>query len=295
MAKALVTGGAGFIGSHITDRLIADGHDVVVLDNMILGKKEFLNEKAEFVKADIRDYDAVLKACEGVDVIFHQAAEPRLPLSIEDPIGTHEVNVTGTLNIFEAARNAGVKKVIFPGSAASYGDHEVMPLQEDVEMKPKSPYGLHKLMGEQYAKLYHDLYDLYTVVLRYFNVFGPRKTVEGGYPMVIPIFIDQKNSGKPMTIVGDGEATRDYVHVRDVVEANMLAWKSDVKNGTPINLCSGREVSVNEIAKLIGGETTNLPERKGEMMRIKGDCSRAKELLGWESSVEFEEGLKELL
>jgi len=295
MSKTLVTGGAGFIGSHIVDRLIADGHDVVILDNMILGKEEFVNEEAQFVKADIRDYDAVLKAMEGVEVVFHQAAEPRLPLSVEDPIGTHEVNVTGTLNIFEAARNAGVQKVIFPSSAATYGDQEHLPITEDADMRPKSPYGMHKLMGEMYAQLYHDLYDLDTVVLRYFNVFGPRKTVDGGYPMVIPIFIDQKNAGKSMTIVGDGEATRDYVHVSDVVEANMLAWKNDVKDGTPINICSGIQVSVNQIAAMIGGETTNIPERKGEMRHIKGDNTRAKELIGWEAKVDFEEGLKELL
>jgi len=292
MAKCLVTGGAGFIGSHLVDRLIEEGNEVIVIDNLMLGSKDFLNKKADFFEIDVRDYEKMLPLFEGVDVVFHEAADPRLPLSIEDPIATHDMNVTGTLNVLEAARNHGVKKVIFASSAAAYGDKEVMPIKEDVSMEPKSPYGLHKLMGEQYMRLYHGLFEMETVVLRYFNVFGPRKTTGGGYPMVIPIFIEQRAEGKDMTIVGDGEQTRDYVYVTDVVEANIQAWKSDVVDGRPINICSGRQVSVNEIAQMIDGPTAHIEQRKGEMRFIEGDASRAKELLKWEASVSIEEGLE---
>lgn len=294
MSKVLVTGGAGFIGSHVVDQLIADGHTVVVLDSLLLGRKEFVHEQAEFHQGSVTDKEMVVDLCKGVEVVFHLAADPRLPLSIEDPIGTHEINVTGTLNVLEAARLNSVKKVVFTSSAAAYGDHDTMPLQEDVQMHPKSPYGLHKLMGEYYVRLYHDLFDLETVTLRYFNVFGPRKTTDGGYPMVIPIFLEQRAKGKEMTIVGDGKATRDYVHVTDVVRANMAAWHSDVVDGIPINICSGVQTSVNEIAELIGGPTTNVPERKGEMRYIEGDNTRAKQLLDWEPMVSLEDGLEEL-
>lgn len=294
MSHCLVTGGAGFIGSHVADALIAQGHTVTVIDNLMLGKEENIHENVNFVKGDIRDVELMNQLCEGKDVVFHLAADPRLPLSIEDPVTTHEINVTGTLNVFEAARKAGVKKVVFTSTAAVYGDHDTMPLHEDVELRPKSPYGLHKLMGEQYAKLYHELFGLNVVVLRYFNVFGERKTTDGGYPMVIPIFLEQKSQGKSLTIVGDGEQTRDYVHVSDVVRANLLAWESNVVDGTPINICSGVQTSVNTIAQIIGGSTQYIPERKGEMRFIEGDNSRAKQLLTWSPTTTLEEGIEAL-
>ncbi len=294
MAYCLVTGGAGFIGSHIVDRLIAEGNSVTVLDNLMLGKREFINAKADFREGDIRDFELVKNTCKGVDVVFHLAADPRLPLSIEDPITTHEINVTGTLNVLEAARLAGVKKFVFTSSAAVYGDQEKMPISEDARLKPMSPYGLHKMMGEYYTRLYHDLYGMDTVTLRYFNIFGLRKTAEGGYPMVIPIFIELRKQGKQLTIVGDGEQTRDYVHVSDVVEANIAAWKSDVNEGTSINICSGVQASVNKIAELIGGETIHAPERKGEMRFIAGDNTRAQKLLNWSPKITLEEGIEEL-
>lgn len=294
MAKCLVTGGAGFIGSHIVDRLIADGNSVTVLDNLMLGKREFVNAKANFCEGDIRDLETLKTLCKGIDVVFHLAADPRLPLSIEDPIGTHEINVTGTLNVLEAARLAGVKKFIFSSSAAVYGDQEIMPISEDAKLMPMSPYGLHKMMGEYYTRLYHNLYGMHTVTLRYFNIFGPRKTTEGGYPMVIPIFIEQRKQGSQLTIVGDGEQTRDYVYVSDVVEANMAAWKSDVGDGTAINICSGIQTSVNQIANIIGGETIHTPERKGEMRFIAGDNTRAQKLLNWKQKMTLEEGIKSL-
>jgi len=295
MAKCIVTGGAGFIGSHVVDKLIALGHQVVVIDNLLLGNKDFVNPQAEFHQVDIRDKEKLTELFVGAVVIFHLAADPRLPTSIEDPITTHEINVTGTINVLQAAVEAKVKKVVFSSSCASYGDVSI-PIKEEYQgqVNPPSPYGLHKLIGELYCRLYSQLFSLETVCLRYFNVFGPRKTAGGSYPMVIPTFLKQKSEKKPLTIVGDGEQTRDYVYVSDVVEANLKAWHSDVKKGEGINIGSGQQVSVNEIAKIIGGATSQGPERKGEMRFIQADNTKAKQLLGWEPTVSLEEGIGQL-
>lgn len=294
MSRCLVTGGAGFIGSHLVDALVDQGHEVIILDSLSLGKKEFIHEQAEFHQEDIRNLAAIAPYFSDVDVVFHLAAEPRLPLSIEQPIETHEVNVTGTLNVLEAAKRADVKKFVFTSTCALYAESASLPVGEKAETNPKSPYGLHKLMGEQYTRLYSDLYELPTVSLRYFNVYGPRKLADGGYPMVIPIFLQQRLDGKPMSVVGDGEATRDYVHVSDVVRANILAWQSEVTNGDVINIGVGRQTSVNEIAALIGGETITLPPRKGELRFLEANNTKAKEVLGWEPTVTLEEGLEAL-
>ncbi len=294
MSKLVVTGGAGFIGSHLVDRLIELGHQVVVIDNLLLGKKSFVNKKAKFIKADIRDFNKIKKCFSGAEAIFHLAADPRLQVSIEDPITTHEINVTGTINILEAARKTGVKKVIFSSSCAVYSDAVVLPINESAFTSPLSPYGLHKLMGEQYCRLYSSLFGLETICLRYFNVFGPRKLATGSYPMVIPIFLDQRQKGKSLTVVGDGTATRDYVHVSDVAKANVLAWQSGIKDGSPVNIGTGVQISVNQIAKLVGGPIINLPPRLGEMKKIQADNTKARELLGWSPTVKLEDGTKEL-
>jgi UDP-glucose 4-epimerase len=294
MSKCLVTGGAGFIGSHLTDQLIEDGHEVVVIDNFLLGKEENLNDEAEFYQKDIVDFHDIKPLFENVEVVFHVAADPRLPVSIEDPIHTHEVNVTGTVNVLTASKDHNVDRVVFSSSASIYGDQEELPISEDAEKKPKAPYPMHKLMGEQYMKMYSDLYDMNTTSLRYFNVYGPRKTTKGGYPMVIPIFLKQRLEGKPLTIVGDGKQTRDYVHVKDVVSANIKAWKSDIGNGEAFNIGTNTQVSVNEIAEIIGGETKTVPEREGEIRFAEADISKTKEKLNWEPKVDFEEGLKDL-
>ncbi|TAN34171.1 NAD-dependent epimerase/dehydratase family protein [Patescibacteria group bacterium] len=293
MSKYIVTGGAGFIGSHLTDRLISEGHEVRVIDNLMLGKKEYVNKKAEFKKVDIRDFNKLKPLFKGAEAVFHLAADPRLQVSIEDPISTHEINVTGTLNVLQAAKEAGVKKVIFSSTCALYGE-QPLPIKEDFVPRPVSPYGLHKYIGEQYCRLFHNLFRLATVSLRYFNVFGPRKLATGSYPMVIPIFLRQKKEGEKLTVVGDGRATRDYVYVSDVVEANIAAWKSDVRDGAAINIGSGKQTSVNEIAELIGWPTVNLPPRPGEMRFIEADNSRARELLGWEPTIGLEEGINKL-
>src|SRR3989339_263609 len=294
MSKLVVTGGAGFIGSHVVDRLIELGHQVVVIDNLLLGKKSFVNKKAKFVKADIRDFGKLKKYFSGAEAVFHLAADPRLPISIEDPITTHEINVTGTINVLEAARKCGVKKVIFSSSCAVYADTDILPINENAITIPLSPYGLHKLIGEQYCRLYSSLFGVETVCLRYFNVFGPRKLATGSYPMVIPIFLDQRLKGKSLTVVGDGTATRDYVHVSDVAKANVLAWQSKAKDGSPINIGSSIQASVNDIAKLIGGQKINLPPRLGEMKKIQADNKKAKQLLGWSPTVKLEDGIKDL-
>lgn len=294
MATCIVTGGAGFIGSHLTDQLITDGHSVYVVDNLLLGKREFINTSAVFHELDIRDVQALTNVFVGADVVFHLAAEPRLPISIEDPLGTHDINVTGTLNVLEAARKSGVPKVIFSSSCAVYGNIDTMPITERSDTKPVSPYGLHKLMGEEYMRLYSQLFAVQTVCLRYFNVFGPRKLAEGGYPMVIPIFLKQRAEGLPLTIVGTGQNTRDYVHVADVVAANIAAWKSSIIDGRPINIGTGRQLSVNDIAAMIGGDTTTLPPRLGEMERAEADITQAKALLDWEPRVSVEDGIAEL-
>ena len=295
MSKLIVTGGAGFIGSHLTDKLIALGHEVAVVDNLMLGKKEFINKKAKFYKADIRDLKKMKKIFAGAEAVFHLAADPRLQVSVEDPATTHEINVTGTLNVLLAAKYNNIKKVIFSSSCAAYGDQPTLPIKESAIPKPLSPYGLHKLIGEEYCRLFSSLYNLSTVCLRYFNVFGPRKLATGGYPMVIPIFLEQRKKGEKLTVVGDGTNTRDYVYVSDIVEANILAWtQNKINDGSPINIGSGRQISVNGIAALIGGETVNVPPRLGEMRFIQADTHLAQSVLGWTPKVTIEQGIAEL-
>ncbi len=293
MSKLIVTGGAGFIGSHLTDELVRLGHEVVVIDNLMLGRKEFINKKAKFYKKDIRDYKSLKKIFKNIEAVFHLAADPRLPISIADPLVTNDINVNGTLSVLWAAKENQIAKVVFSSSCAVYGLEEP-PFKEDTKVNPVSPYGLHKLIGESYCKLFSKLYDLKTVSLRYFNVFGPRKLATGAYPMVIPIFLNQRSKNVPMTIVGNGQATRDYIHVRDVVQANILAWQSKVSDGSVINIGSGNQTSVNGIADLIGGAKTNIPARIGEMASAAADNSKAKKLLGWEPTIPLEEGIAEL-
>jgi len=293
MSKIIVTGGAGFTGSHLTDKLIALGHTVTVVDNLMLGKKEFVNKQARFIKADIRDFKKLKKIFGGAQAVFHLAADPRPQISIEDPISTHEINVTGTLNVLKAAKDNDVKKIIFSSSCALYGD-QPLPIKEENIPHPNSPYGLHKLIGEEYCRLFSNLFGLQTVCLRYFNVYGPRKLATGAYPMVIPIFLGQKKRGEKFTVVGDGNQTRDYVSVYDVVGANIKAWQSGVGDGRAINIGSGKQVSVNDIAKIVGGESVNIPQRPGEMRFIQADNSLAKKLFDWEPQVKFDQGVAEL-
>lgn len=296
MAKILVTGGAGFIGSHITDRLVAQGHDVVIIDNFSTGKRENVNPKARLVEADISDYGQIAPHFQGIDAVFHTAALARIQPSIQDPLEANETNVTGTLNVLWAAKNAGVKKVIYSGSSSVYGEQpdEAYPLKENLPTHPSSPYALQKLVGELYCRMFSELYSLPTVTLRYFNVYGPRQITEGAYAAVVGIFLNQRQNDKPMTIVGEGTKRRDYTHITDIVEGNLLAWKKDVPTGEVINLGAGKNYSVNEVAALIGGPTVNIPDRPGEYKLTLADNGKARDILGWRPTMALEQGVAEL-
>lgn len=290
----LITGGAGFIGTNLTIELLRLGHQVRVFDNFAAGRMpERIQADAEYFEGDIRDHSALAEAMKGIDGVFHMAALPRVVFSIEHPEETHDVNVNGTLNVLLAARNAGVKRVVFSSSSSTYGDQEVFPIVEDTVMKkPLAPYALHKYIGEHYCRLFSELYNLETVSLIYFNIYGPFCDPNGAYALVIGKFLDQKRRGEPMTIRADGEMYRDYTHVSDAVRANILAMTKDtVGKGETINIGNSNPYSVNEIAELIGGPTTNVPPLPGEMKYIKADITRAKELLGWEPTIEIPEGI----
>ncbi|OHA06852.1 MAG: hypothetical protein A2934_00630, partial [Candidatus Sungbacteria bacterium RIFCSPLOWO2_01_FULL_47_10] len=240
--KIIVTGGAGFIGSTLVDELIAGGSsDVHVIDNLVAGKRENIHPKANFHELDIRDFDAIAPVFAGARFVFHLAALPRVQPSILDPRTTHDVNVTGTLNVLVAARDAKVKRVIYAASSSTYGDQDELPLREGMDARPKSPYALQKYEGELSCRLFSEIYGLETVSLRYFNVYGPRASSGGAYALVISIFLNQRKNGEPMTIVPDGKQSRDFTHVRDIVRANILAAESSkVGRGEVINIGGGK-------------------------------------------------------
>lgn len=291
--RCLVTGGAGFVGSNLVDALIERGDEVIVIDNLSAGKKENVNPRAQFHQLDIRDLEKIKPLFKGVDYIFHVAAFPRVQPSIMDPVTFNDININGTLNVLMAAKEAGVKRVIYSASSSAYGGQEKMPLQEDMPADPLSPYALQKYVGELYCRLFSRIYNLPTVCLRYFNVYGKRQPTEGAYCLVIGIFTQQRRRGEPMTIVGDGEQRRDFTGVVDVVRANILAAESDkVGTGETINIGRGKSYSVNELAKMIGGPTVTVPPRI-EPKKNLADNSLAKELLGWEPTVNLSEWLAE--
>ena len=293
--KVIVTGGAGFIGSHLVDALIDRGIDVVIIDNLSTGKKENLNPKAEFHQEDIRDLERIRPIFKGADYVFHLAARPRVPYSVEFPHEAHTNNALGTLHVLIAGRDAGVKKVIFSSSSSVYGHQDKLPLHEEMTPLPMSPYAFQKLIGEQYCRLFYELYGLPTVSLRYFNVYGPRISFEGSYILVLGMFLQQRMNNEPLTIEGDGEQTRDFTHVRDVVSANLLAMESEkVGKGEVINIGAGNNHSIKELAELIGGEIVNIAARQGDMKHTLADVSRAKKLLGWEPKIHLQEGIAEI-
>lgn len=295
MAKVLVTGGAGFIGSNLTDELIKRGHEVLIIDNLSSGKKEHINPEAKFFELDLRDFEKIKPVFEGVDFVFHVAAVPRIPLSIEKPIETNEANVTGTLHTLVASKEAKVKKVIYSSSSSVQGKQVKMPMKEGGICAPLNPYALQKYVGELYSKIFYEIYGLPTVSLRYFNVYGPKQPEKGTYAPIIGKFLSQKAEGKTLTITGDGNQTRDFTHVSDVVSANILAMESEkVGKGEAINIGAGKNYSINQIAELIGGETTYIPLPAGEMRDTLADISLAKELLGWEPKTTLEEGISRL-
>ena len=298
--RCVVTGGCGFIGSHIVDALVGDGAEVVVLDDLSSGNRDYLNPAAELVEGSVADGEAVRSAVAGAAWVFHLAALPRVQQSVDDPIGTHAVNVNGTLNVLQAAREHGVERVVVSSSSSVYGDQETHLMTEDLEPNPMSPYGLHKLIGEQYADLFASLFGLQVVSLRYFNVYGPRQSAEGAYALVIPHFLRLRDEGKPLTVYGDGSQTRDYVHIEDVVRANLHAANSELPEGRAValNVGSGEETSVNEIAALVGGEVEHIiPNPRGafEEQRKCADTSRAKTVIAWEPRIRLAEGIRSVL
>ena len=292
---AVVTGGAGFIGGHLVDALIEKGWEVDVIDNLVSGKREQVNPRARFHEYDVRTPDEFAPLLKGVDCVFHLAALPSVEQSIQFPQETHDVNCTGTLNVLHAAKEAGAKRFVYSASCAAYGDQDVTPFHEGLPANPLSPYALQKYVGEQYARMYAEFHGLPTVSLRYFNVYGPRQNPNGPYASVLGRFLVQKGKGKPLTITGDGEQTRDFTHVRDVVAANILAAESaNVGKGEFINIGSGKNISINALAALFGGPTTHIPARQ-EIRDALADTTRAKEMLGWSPRVRFEDGVAELL
>jgi nucleoside-diphosphate-sugar epimerase len=291
--KVIVTGGAGFIGSNLTDALVEKGFDVHVIDNLCGGKKENVNKKAKLHVLDITDIKAIQPIFKNASFVFHLAALPRVVYSIEHPLETNTVNVTGTLNVLIASKNAKVKKVIYSASSSAYGDQKTMPFTEDLPANPKSPYGLQKYIGELYCKVWSSVYGLPTVCLRYFNVYGPRQSHEGAYALVIAKFLREKSLGQPLSITGDGKQTRDFTHVRDVVRANILAMESKkVGKGEVLNIGAGRNVSINKIASLIGGEVKHIAPRF-EPKNTLADNRKARKLIGWKPEVSIEDGIAE--
>ncbi len=292
--KVIVTGGTGFIGSHIVNRLLSEGADVHIIDNFAEGKKKIVPKGVTLHKKDIRKLKDIHKIFKDANYVFHLAALPRVQFSIEHPIETFEVNLLGTLNVLEASRLMKVQRVVYSASSSAYGDQPKMPLTEDMPAMPKSPYGLQKYQSELLCKMYSEIYDLSTVNLRYFNVYGPGLDPDGAYALVIGKFLKQRSEGKPMTITGDGKQTRDFTHVNDVANANVLAATGDkVGKGESINIGSGRNVSLNKLAEIIGGPIEYIPARL-EPKDTLADNSKAKELLGWSPTVSFEDGMAEL-
>lgn len=299
----LVTGGAGFIGSNLVEELVNKGQQVRVMDNFSTGKRENLLpflDRIELVEGDIRSYHIVRKAVEGVDFILHQAALPSVPRSIIDPITTNEVNVVGTLNILNAALEANVRRIIFASSSSVYGNSEVLPKIEDMIPNPMSPYAVSKLAGEKYCQVYTQLYGLETVILRYFNVFGPKQNLNSEYAAVIPKFIRLMKDGNPPTIYGDGEQCRDFTYVYNVVSANLLACTVDTKrvNGEIFNVAFGEKISINklveEINTILGKSILPIytESRLGDVKHSLGNITKARQYFGYNPKVEFLKGLE---
>jgi nucleoside-diphosphate-sugar epimerase len=294
MKTYLVTGGAGFIGSHLAETLLARGDRVRVLDNFSTGKRSNVPKQADLREADITDLESIRPAFEGVEGVFHLAALPRVQISIERPLETHHANITGTLNVLLAARDAKVRRLVYSASSSAYGDTDVMPEPETLLPRPLSPYGLQKYVGEHYARLFAQLYGMETVSLRYFNVYGPRMADEGAYVTVIAVFLRERAAGRPLPITGDGTQTRDFTHVRDVVRANLLAMESPrVGKGEVLNIGNGENRSVNDVARTIGGPTVNLPPRI-EPHDTLADNRCARELLGWKPEEDYGRAIAEL-
>lgn len=304
MSKFMVTGGAGFIGSHIVELLISEKHDVLVYDNFSTGRAiniQAFADRIEVVCGDVMNAEALDSAMGGVDYVIHHAAEVSAIKSVEDPIFANEINVAGTLNVLRSARDNGVKRFVLASSSAIYGDTGREPQSEKNLPSPLSPYGATKICGEHYCSVFNEIYGLETVRLRYFNVFGPRQNPKSQYAAVIPKFVDRIVAGEELHIYGDGEQTRDFIFVKDVARANLLACMHESAPGQVFNIAGGRSISVNELAELLMKVTgTRVPvihdaPNIGEIKYSASDTRKAKEMLGFEPKVSVEEGLQQIL
>jgi len=300
----LVTGGAGFIGSNIVEELVRRGERARILDNFSTGKREniapFL-EDVELIEGDLRYLDTVRQAVEGVDYILHQGALPSVPKSIDNPLDTDESNVRGTLNLLVAARDAGVKRVVYASSSAVYGDTPTLPKAEEMKPVPLSPYAVSKLAGEHYCQVFYQVYGLETVALRYFNVFGPRQDPTSQYAAVVPRFVTAMLRGDQPIIYGDGEQSRDFSYVANVVQANLLAATAPDVGGQVFNIACGQRYNLLELVaainQILGADITpvHTAPRVGDIKHSLADIARAREMLGYQVEVEFKEGLRRLV
>jgi len=299
MAAYLVTGGAGFIGSHLTEELVRRGERVRVVDNLSTGKRQNIAHltSVEFIEGDLADVDVARRAVKGIDYVLHQAAIPSVPRSVQDPITSNRANIDASLNILVAARDAGVKRLVYAGSSSAYGNTPTLPKTETMPTAPLSPYALQKLVAEQYCEMFTRLYGLETVTIRYFNVFGPRQDPSSPYSGVISLFISALCDGRQPTIYGDGEHTRDFTYVANVVDGVLRACHVAGASGEVINVATGGRISLNTLFKtirdLVNGhvEPTYAAPRPGDVKDSQADIAKARQLLGYEPIVRFEEGL----
>src|SRR3954466_8940190 len=299
MAHYLVTGGAGFIGSHLTEELVRRGHRVRVADSLVTGKRSNLDHipGVEFLEGDLADFAFATKAVEGCQFVLHQAAIPSVPRSVQDPITSNTANVDATLNVLVASRDAGVKRLVFAASSSAYGDTPTLPKHEGMPTNPLSPYALQKVVGEQYLQMFTRLYGLETVSIRYFNVFGARQDPSSPFSGVISVFATALLENRSPNIYGDGEQTRDFTYVANVVDGVLRACEAPGASGEIINVATGGRISLNALCRamreIIGGtvEPTYLPGRQGDVRDSQADISKARALLGYEPAVSFEEGL----
>jgi nucleoside-diphosphate-sugar epimerase len=299
MANYLVTGGAGFIGSHLAEELVRRGERVRVVDNLATGKRQNLAHvpSVEFIEGDLADLEVARRAVTGIDYVLHQAAIPSVPRSVEDPITSNRANVDASLDILVAARDAGVKRLVYAGSSSAYGNTPTLPKIETMATAPLSPYALQKLVAEQYCQMFTTLYGLETVTIRYFNVFGPRQDPSSPYSGVISLFISALCDGRQPTIFGDGEHTRDFTYIANVVDGVLRACTADGASGEVINVATGRRISLNTlfntIRELVGAQLSPkyADPRPGDVKDSQADISKARRILGYQPSVTFEEGL----
>jgi UDP-glucose 4-epimerase len=298
--KILVTGGCGFIGSHMVDRLLGEGHRVIVLDNCSTGRIENLEHHKGSPNlsvhiCDISDYSSIENYFEGVDKVFHIAALADIVPSIQEPLTYHRSNVDGTVNVLEASRKYNIKRLVYAASSSCYGIPDAYPTPEETPIDPQYPYALTKYLGEEYVMHWHKIYKLPVTSMRFFNVYGPRSRTSGTYGAVFGVFLAQKLAGKPYTIVGNGEQTRDFTYVTDVVDACITASKSDHAIGEVFNVGSNDHYSINRLVELLGGDKTYIPKRPGEPECTFADTSKIREVVGWKPKVSIEEGVQNML